>query len=259
MGKKILFGSTLFFFLGGIVFCAEFAAQNRFEVAYGKAVHAFFAGHYQETVKLLESTEKRKNEDPRAYYFLALAQLRLGEKDLADQIFKKAARLELEGRSARDFDIPETLRRIQGKERLLVEKYRREARLKWQNEEKKRKAVLFGEQKAKDRATLAELAKPVVATAPFGARSVDPFAKVDSVEKAVAPAAKAPVRTAPVTESAELEAETSQTQAVQEEEDPFGEQEEEVDVDEEEEAVEEEAVTTEEEEEEDDPFQEFFN
>ncbi len=215
---------------------AEFATQNHAEVLYGQGVHSFFNGDYEAAIEVLSKLDTIKAEDPRAYFFLALAQKRLGENDLADKNFKKAARLELEKRTARDFNISATLRRIQGRERLEVEQYRRAARLEWQKIEKKRRQVLFGEQKAKDREILTELAQgestqgeltqsepkrgkmkhPVIATAPFGAQSVNPFGKIDS--EAAVPAAATPETITPAAVTPEPLENVTETEDV---EDPF--------------------------------------
>ena len=168
-----------------------FTDETKAEILYGKGVHAFFDGEFHEAADLLAQVENLKSEDPRPYYFLALANRRLGNMEAADKFFKTAARLEVEGRSARDFKISETLRRIQGRERLVVEEYRKEAWRNWEKEEKRRQSILFGAQKTKDEEIVAKLATPVIATAPFGAVSVNPFGATVSIEQAVtAPTAK---------------------------------------------------------------------
>lgn len=163
-----------------------FDDANRAETLYGQGVHAFFGNDYREAADLLSEVEKLQSQDPRPYYFLALAHARLGQKDKADQYFQKAARLEWDSRSARDYNVSEALRRVQGRERLAIENYRTQARAEWLKEEKRRQEIKFGAEKEKDRQVIAQIAKPTVARAPFGASSVNPFAST-------APAAPAPV------------------------------------------------------------------
>lgn len=175
-----------------------FSVENKVENLYGKGVHAFFDGAWQESVSILSEVEKLGSDDPRPYFFLGLAHRRLGKADLADKYLKMAAQKEWDGQSGRDFNVSDALRRIQGRERLAVEAYRKQAKLDWQKEEGRRRQIKYGDEKTKDREILVRLAKPVIATAPFGARSVNPFdvstsVRPESVREADTPAtAQAP-------------------------------------------------------------------
>ena len=224
MGKKISVLTLVLVLIGGMSAQASgnvFAVENEAEALYGRGVHAFFSDDYQETVHLLAEVEKLGSQDPRPYFFIALAQRRLGKNEEAEKNFKKAARLEWEGRAARDYKVSEALRRIQGNERLFVEKYRTQARLEWQKTEKRRQEILFGERKARDREIMATLAKPVVGTAPFGANSVNPFGTISPVEKAVSEAAQATKETEEPATEVEPKVSTTKTDKA-EDDDPFG-------------------------------------
>jgi hypothetical protein len=142
----------------GSLWGSPFAEENQADIVYGNGVHAFFEKKYQNAVDILVQTEKLENSDPRPYYFLALSYYRLNESEKADQYFKKAAALEWNGRAAKDYSVAEALRRIQGKERLRVERYRQEARTNWQLEEKKRREIKYGEEKISDTNVVKNLA-----------------------------------------------------------------------------------------------------
>ncbi|MDR1963545.1 MAG: hypothetical protein LBQ50_07180 [Planctomycetaceae bacterium] len=156
---------------------------NRSESLYGKGVHAFFDKNYSEAVDLLTQTEQLGSEDPRPYYFLALAHLRLKQDGKAENYFKKAARLEWEGQSARDYQVSEALRRIQGYERVDIERYRTQAKSDWQNAEKRKRDVLYANEKAEEKRILTEMAKHPVAVVDFGARSIDPLGTGKKIEE----------------------------------------------------------------------------
>ncbi len=281
MSKKscfvTFFSIVLACVLCSVCFSETGSSAQRIETLYGQAVHAFFGHDYQETVDLLGDVVKMKSEDPRVYFFLGLAHRRLGDNKQAERYFKQAARFELTGFKARDYQISEVLRRIQGTERQIIEKYRQQARQEWQEEEKQRRQILYGEQKAQDRAVLEALAKtptapnpsggssPIIGRARFGARTVDPFAPARSAGVLKAGTEEEMIAT---TQAAAPEVDTSKLlpakapakrrsaapQATDEDSDPFGEEEENDPFAEDEEATPE---SGEEEMDEDDPFAAF--
>ncbi|MDR0338564.1 MAG: hypothetical protein LBI18_15945 [Planctomycetaceae bacterium] len=155
---------------------------NRSESLYGKGVHVFFDKDYAGAVGLLTQVEQLGSEDPRPYYFLALAHFRLKHNDKADDYFKKAAQFEWEGQSVRDYNVSEALRRIQGNERLHVERYRNQAKLDWQRTEKRKRDILYANDKAAEKRILAEMSKHPVAVVPFGAQSIDPLGTGKKIE-----------------------------------------------------------------------------
>ncbi|MDR0871127.1 MAG: hypothetical protein LBN39_10090 [Planctomycetaceae bacterium] len=169
--------AVLLFCSAAVIGAEQFAEQNLAEELYGRGVHAFFDSNYKGSIELLSKAEQLGSTDPRAYFYLALSGLRLNKRGDADAYFKKAAQLEQEGKSARDYNVSAAISRIQGVERLLVERYRRQAKQNWENTEKKRKELMYAAEKAKDEAIVKSVGKAPVATAPFGARSIDPFAK----------------------------------------------------------------------------------
>jgi tetratricopeptide (TPR) repeat protein len=174
------------FFVGNNVvslFADTWSDVNRSENLYGKGVHAFFDKNYSETINLLTQVEQLGSEDPRPYYFLALAHSRLKHNDKAAGYFKKAAQFEWEGQAVRDYNVSEALRRIQGKERLNVERYRVQAKLNWQNAEKRKRDILYTREKNNEKRILTNMATqhPVVVV-PFGAQSIDPLKTGKKIE-----------------------------------------------------------------------------
>jgi tetratricopeptide (TPR) repeat protein len=155
---------------------------SRSESLYGKGVHAFFDKDYEGAISLLTQAEQLGSEDPRPYYFLALSHFRLKQNDKADDYFKKAARFEWEGQSVRDYDVSGALRRIQGNERLHVERYRHQAKLDWQHAEKRKRDILYANEKANEKRILTEMAKHPVVMVPFGAQSIDPLGTGKKIE-----------------------------------------------------------------------------
>ena len=121
---------------------------------YGSGVHAFFDQNYEESITILSRAEELKSEDPRAYYFLGLAHLRLKQTEQADQYFKKAAELEYGGRSLRDYAVSESLRRIQGDERRRLEKIRTTERIDAQKREKSLQEARYGAESVAGREAL---------------------------------------------------------------------------------------------------------
>ncbi len=193
MSKKTQFASLIFAFftalalgnglvlLDGVapshaVHGAVFDKQNRAEQLYGQGVHAFFDNDFVASKKLLHEVEKLGSEDPRPYYFLAMSYLRLNENKKADHYFDKAAQFEWEGRSIRDYNVADALMRIQGNERLKLEKYREKAKTNWQEAEKRRLAVMYKDSGNRAQSTQSVQNVPLAKPALFaGARIMNPF------------------------------------------------------------------------------------
>lgn len=173
-----LFGAIVALLICGAgvsAFADVYTKENRADVLYGQGVHAFFEGEYQGAVRLFKQIEQLGGEDPRPYFFLGLAYKRLGNTDLADAAFKKAAKLEWDGRAVRDYNVSSAMRRIQGNERIYVEGYRNQAKADWMKTEKRRQKELYGKTKTEEKDVLKSISESFVGAAPFGARSVHPF------------------------------------------------------------------------------------
>jgi hypothetical protein len=166
-----------------------FDKETQAEDLYGQGVHAFFGGEYDAATDLFRQSKELVSQDPRVYFFLALSYRRLQKDDLAEPLFEKAAQLELNVQRYRDYNVSDALRRIQGNERIFVEKFREQAKKNWQSQEVKRRSGLYGKEQKKDDAVLKAIADSFVGAAPFGARSLHPFrTENDTKENTVVPA-----------------------------------------------------------------------
>src|SRR4029078_11695804 len=94
---------------------------------YGSGVHAFFAGNYSKANQELTTAINSGSKDPRAYYFRGLANLKHGLTDDARAAFQRGAALE-PADSNRVYPVSKSLERIQGSDRLSLERYRSLAR-----------------------------------------------------------------------------------------------------------------------------------
>lgn len=122
MGKSLLVGALGLVLFGPTVFASEAEDPMAAEL-YGQGLHAFFARDYQGAITLFDSALGRGAQDPRDYYFRGLAYLRTGCPNEATTDFQKGAQLE----AASDrwvCAVGESLSRIQGKDRLEIERYR---------------------------------------------------------------------------------------------------------------------------------------
>jgi tetratricopeptide (TPR) repeat protein len=93
---------------------------------YSEGVNAFFAGRSSEAESSLSQALAIDSQDPRLYYFRALSLLRLGRVDEARGDMQVGA--SLEAQHPQRFTVGKALERVQGSHRLMLERYRREAR-----------------------------------------------------------------------------------------------------------------------------------
>lgn len=110
---------------------AEAAGPQNEELAirqtYADGVHAFFGGDYQRAYDDLSDAIAAGTQDPRAWYFRGLAAMKMGRTDEAAADFSEAAGLE--AISLGDWQVARSLERIQGHDRLALERYRVRARV----------------------------------------------------------------------------------------------------------------------------------
>lgn len=95
--------------------------------AYGTGVHAYHAGDYQRSYDDLTAVIDGGSSDPRAFYFRGLAALKLGRIDEAEADF--AAGATREAAAVGSWNVPRSLERIQGEDRLRLERHRARARV----------------------------------------------------------------------------------------------------------------------------------
>lgn len=120
VGSVVLFASS----------CVSTAfAQNPLDELYGKGVHAYFSNNHALASELLTQAIDAGSVDPRAYYFRGLTQAMQGGMGAGQADYERGAELEVSGR--RTGDIGKALQRIQGAQRLEIEKARQDARVNW--------------------------------------------------------------------------------------------------------------------------------
>lgn len=110
---------------------AELAiAQDSTEIAalYGRGVHAFFAGNLSDAENAFTEVINSGSTDPRVYYFRGLVRMRQGGECAGDQDFQLGAMFEARD-PGRRYAIGNALQRIQGPERIALEKFRRQGRV----------------------------------------------------------------------------------------------------------------------------------
>jgi tetratricopeptide (TPR) repeat protein len=95
--------------------------------AYGNGVHGYFAGAYDRAYEDFSSAIEAGSTDPRAWYFRGLAALKLGRSDEAEADFAEGARRESE--TGGHWPVARSLERVQGSERLALERHRTRARV----------------------------------------------------------------------------------------------------------------------------------
>ncbi|MBN1910509.1 MAG: tetratricopeptide repeat protein, partial [Pirellulales bacterium] len=103
----------------GLLQAADDQAADRL---FGSGVHAYFAGNYAQAFEQFTTVIDSETDDPRVYYFRGLTCRRLGRPDEAKADFQKGA--ELEANAQRPFDISQSLLRVQGQDRVMIERYR---------------------------------------------------------------------------------------------------------------------------------------
>lgn len=95
--------------------------------AMGSGVHSYFGGDYQRAYEDLTEAIAAGSGDPRALYFRGLAARRMGRIDEAEADFSQAATLEASGLGA--WPVSRTLERVQGADRLALERHRVRSRI----------------------------------------------------------------------------------------------------------------------------------
>lgn len=96
---------------------------------YGSGVHSFFAGQLARSYDDLTNAIEAGSSDPRVYYFRGLAALRMGRTDEAEADFSKGAELESDPEKVIVVDVARALERVQGPERMQLERHRTRARV----------------------------------------------------------------------------------------------------------------------------------
>ncbi|RIK87194.1 MAG: hypothetical protein DCC67_02185, partial [Planctomycetota bacterium] len=120
---------------------------------YGRGVHSYFAGRLHEAEQQFTDVINAGTSDPRVYYFRAMARLRTGRSYEAAEDLRIGAMYE-----ARDpggaSQIGQSLARIQGPGRQLLERYRRQARVERAQEQRQISQARYEEQRSNEQQVL---------------------------------------------------------------------------------------------------------
>ena len=95
--------------------------------AYGVGVHAYFDCDYQGSYDAMTAAIEAGTSDPRAYYYRGLAAAKLGRDSVVEADFAEGANRE--ATTAGSMAISRSLERVQGADRLRLEKFRARARV----------------------------------------------------------------------------------------------------------------------------------
>ena len=163
-------------------------SQPSADQLYSSGIHAFNSQRYSEAIGWFDQIESLGTPDPRAFFYRGLSYSRLGNATSAAADYEKASRIELTV-AGRSYSVPKALERIQGRDRTVIEQYRRSAKRDWEAEQNVRKQDEFLSQKAEDMKLYSGIIEsgksetPSSSTAvlsdaalPFGAQPANPFA-----------------------------------------------------------------------------------
>ncbi|MGB9687881.1 tetratricopeptide repeat protein [Thermogutta sp.] len=186
MLRTILCGLAAAFAVGAASLMAQDSILSQL---YGQGVHKYFARDYSGAFEAFNSAIENGSDDPRCYYFRGLTYLQLGREDEAKEDFKKGAELEMKS-ATKFFNVSRALQRIQGRQRLLIEEYRTQARLTVMMELEKQRRARYEELRREEARVLDRSAPPV------GIPQVSAPAEVTPAQPAAQPAPPAPMEPA---------------------------------------------------------------
>lgn len=111
----------------GLLVCAcaaplAAAESNSHSTSFGRGVSAYLSGDIAAAESLFAEAIGADPQDPRPRYFRALCRLRAGHRIEARNDFLSAA--SLEARSRGSYPVGQSLERVQGSDRLVLEQYR---------------------------------------------------------------------------------------------------------------------------------------
>lgn len=92
---------------------------------YGIGVHAYYSRDHQRSYDDLTQAIEAGSNDPRVWYFRGLAARKLGRFDEAEADFSTAAAREAE--AVAEWDVARALERVQGADRMAIERHRMRA------------------------------------------------------------------------------------------------------------------------------------
>ena len=158
MARLILFRMIA---LGVVVASTSFgvAQEDLINELYGRGIHEFYSKNYEDAHKHFTASIEQGSRDPRCFYFRGLAYARLGRPDESTADIKRGAEIELANTELL-VSVSQSLQRVQGNDRLAIEKERASARLEASRKAKALRDAMY-EQWKRDEAKV--LRKPPVA------------------------------------------------------------------------------------------------
>jgi hypothetical protein len=201
------FRQALCVVLAGMLFAASHRApvaqaidSNVLSALYGEGMKAYYSGRYTQAHETFSQAIEAGSKDPRCFYFRGLSNLKLGRGPDAGMDFEKGAAIE-----AADFDVffnvSGALERVQGPDRLTLERYRADGRKHAQKEIEKIRFEHYrrfaAQQPVAGAATVEGSAPAATGTAPAAApagapaESANPFGAPAAAPATPAPAAGA--------------------------------------------------------------------
>ncbi len=203
---------------------------------YGTGVHHYFSGNPAQAVADLSASINGGSKDPRAFYFRALAEMRLGQQAEATADLRRGAALESSDVN-QFYPVGKSLERVQGSARMMIERYRAVARAEAHQRQAQRDAARYEQRRRAEAQVLrapaavpgpAPVAAPPAAVArPGGAAPPPPGPPVPVDEDPFAdkPAAEAPAAEEAMSaddENPAEEAPAAEPGAEKDSDDPFG-------------------------------------
>jgi len=184
---------------------------------YGSGVHSYFAGDYGRSYDILSQAIEAGTGDPRAWYFRGLAALKLGRLDEAEADFSAGARRESENAGA--WGVAKSLERVQGCDRLQLERHRVRARVASLQEDRRRSKLRYLEVETAEpevlRDRVPEMVRPIDSDRPF--KAVEPGTSDETIPEELAPPADPALEEPSITSAPAAEAVAPADSA-----DPFG-------------------------------------
>lgn len=132
---------------------------------YGAGVHAYYSNDYYRAHEQFSSAITAGCQDPRCYYYRGLCLTRMGRPEEAQADFEMGARLETADVN-HFYNVPAALQRIQGHDRLTVERFRTQARMTALQRERELRAARYGEQRQEEQRVLLQQAEAAPAAPP---------------------------------------------------------------------------------------------
>ena len=175
----------------GYIATAGMAQDPILAELYGSGVHHYFSGGYQQAIADLTEAVDGGTKDPRVYYFRALSWWRLGDTSKAQTDLTAGAKMESADVN-QNYPVSKSLERVQGAGRLLLERFRVQARAEAYRREERRNLARY---EAQRKAEAEVLRAAPIPPAPADAATA-PAAVAKPAEKPPAAASAAPAEDA---------------------------------------------------------------